>query len=103
MNKIAIASLITLSWLLLLAFLLGWFNEEPKPVLRYDFKFERFVGNISIKEDPNLPTLGKHQEVGGMHFITLRKYPICLLHEIRHATEGDWHKGRESDEDCYQH
>ena len=32
--------------------------------------------------------------------ITLRKYPACLLHEIRHCFEGQWHPGRDSDEDC---
>ena len=32
--------------------------------------------------------------------ILLRKYPECLLHEVRHCIEGDWHKGRETDWDC---
>lgn len=32
--------------------------------------------------------------------ITLREYPQCLLHEIRHCIEGQWHPGRTSDEDC---
>jgi hypothetical protein len=33
--------------------------------------------------------------------IVLRKYPQCLLHEIRHCIEGEWHD-REvpNDEDC---
>ena len=53
---------------------------------------------------PNLKTLGTHQRVGGVHFIKLKRgYFICLLHEIRHATEVEWYKGRYSDEDCYQH
>lgn len=77
------------------------FDREPKPI--NDFKFEKFVGNLVVEEDPNLPTLGRHQEVGGVHFIKLKKYPICLLHETRHAIEGDWHKDVKSDEDCYVH
>ena len=32
--------------------------------------------------------------------IALRRYPECLLHEIRHCIEGQWHPGRETDEDC---
>lgn len=32
--------------------------------------------------------------------VTLRQYPECLLHEIRHCFEGQWHPGRTSDEDC---
>ena len=32
--------------------------------------------------------------------ITLAKYPLCLLHEIRHCLEGNWHEGRDSFEDC---
>jgi hypothetical protein len=32
--------------------------------------------------------------------ITLREYPVCLLHEIRHCFEGQWHPGRDTDEDC---
>ena len=32
--------------------------------------------------------------------IILREYPKCLLHEIRHCLEGNWHEGRNSDEDC---
>ena len=32
--------------------------------------------------------------------ITLREYPVCLLHEIRHCLEGQWHPGRTSNEAC---
>ena len=33
--------------------------------------------------------------------ITLKQYPICLLHEIRHCLEGDWHPRDEPNtEDC---
>lgn len=32
--------------------------------------------------------------------VILREYPVCLLHEIRHCFEGNWHEGRESEENC---
>ena len=32
--------------------------------------------------------------------IRLKKYPKCLLHEIRHCFEGDFHPNESSDEDC---
>lgn len=32
--------------------------------------------------------------------IILRKYPQCLLHEIRHCIEGNWHEGKASHDDC---
>jgi hypothetical protein len=32
--------------------------------------------------------------------ITLREYLQCLLHEIRHCFEGQWHPGRDTVEDC---
>ena len=28
------------------------------------------------------------------------RYPFCLLHELRHAFEGNWHPGRETLDDC---
>lgn len=28
-------------------------------------------------------------------------YPYCLLHELRHPFEGNFHEGRESLEDCH--
>ena len=33
--------------------------------------------------------------------IVLRKYPVCLLHELRHCLEGDWHpRDAPNTEDC---
>lgn len=32
--------------------------------------------------------------------VFLRKYPECLLHEIRHCFEGQWHPKRDTTEDC---
>lgn len=101
MNKTTLLQIASV--VMILAVLLSYrvFEKQPEPTT--SFQFEKFNANIIIEEDPDLKTLGIHQKVGGVHFIKLKKYPICLLHEIRHATEGDWHKGRKSDEDCYQH
>lgn len=101
MDKVSTLSIAVIA--LVFAALLSFKAFENQPDLITSFQFEKFNANIIIEEDPNLKTLGTHQRVGGVHFIKLKKYPICLLHEIRHATEGEWHKGRDSDEDCYQH
>jgi len=71
--------------------------DAPTPTIKYP----GFV--TTIKVDPTLPTLGlshNYPELGICE-ITLREYPTCLLHEIRHCIEGNWHEGRTSDEDCY--
>lgn len=63
---------------------------------------------IYVKEDP---TLLKPNERGQARMvfdgdkmisctIILRKYPQCLMHEVRHCMEGNWHEGRESTQDC---
>lgn len=37
---------------------------------------------------------------GNQCAIYLRHYPKCLVHEIRHCYEGNWHEGRDSTEYC---
>ncbi|MES2917031.1 MAG: hypothetical protein V4729_00275 [Pseudomonadota bacterium] len=39
----------------------------------------------------------------GVCSIRLRRetYPYCLLHELRHPFEGNFHEGRHSTEDCH--
>jgi hypothetical protein len=73
--------------------LLAGCDAEP-PTLKYP----GFV--LTIEIDPDLPTRGLAVMSPGICQITLREYPACLLHEVRHCTEGDWHAGRESDWDC---
>ena len=68
---------------------------DPPPQLKYP----GFVVHITI--DPALPELGLTTMAPGICKITLREYPTCLLHEIRHCTEGNWHAGRETDKDCF--
>lgn len=70
----------------------------------YDIKRSNF--QVAIVEQPNkLPdnVLGSATYLPASNHcvIILRQYPVCLLHEIRHCLEGNWHEGRTSDEDCY--
>lgn len=59
---------------------------------------------VSISESDNLP----HNVLGTATYyptinacvIALRKYPQCLLHEIRHCIEGDWHGDLPNSDDC---
>lgn len=76
--------------------------EENDNTTQKPFEFKRFVSNIVVEEDLNLETLGRQQTVGGVCFIKLKEYPICLQHEVRHCIEGNFHKGEKSDEDCYE-
>lgn len=49
----------------------------------------------------NNPAIKGEAEIRpGECVIRLRKYPQCLLHEIRHCVEGNWHEGRNTTEDC---
>lgn len=50
---------------------------------------------------PNgMPQLARTTVGDGFCIIELAKYPQCLLHEIRHCFEGNWHEGRETTKDC---
>lgn len=69
--------------------------DAPMPVL------ERTASIINVKIDPALPTLGHAQWSGQLCTITLRKYPVCLQHEVRHCLEGKWHGDGHNDEDCF--
>jgi len=64
---------------------------------------------LHIREVPEqLPRESVHGTATLIHFpnkklcvINLRKYPRCLLHEVRHCIEGDWHDPDvPNDEDC---
>ena len=55
------------------------------------------------------PTLGGKNVAGVAYYggktcviiLDKQKYPRCLLHEIRHCIEHDWHKGYDTTEDCH--
>jgi hypothetical protein len=64
---------------------------------------------VSIRSEPEqLPKDSVYgtattMELNGkrMCVINLREYPRCLLHEIRHCIEGDWHDPQiPNSEDC---
>ena len=55
---------------------------------------------ITISVDPQLSTPGWASWHGNTCHITLRQYPQCLAHEVRHCFEHDWHPGRRTGEDC---
>lgn len=78
--------------LLLCVLLTGCDSEPPK------LKYPGFV--LTIHVDPALATLGHAQWVGQPCTITLREYPVCLQHEVRHCLEGKWHGDDPSGEDC---
>lgn len=87
--------------ILSIVFILGACStQEPHNVVQKDVK-------VALIINPNLPPLpdGKPQlartTVGsGFCTIELTQYPKCLLHEIRHCFEGNWHKGRETTQNC---
>ena len=73
------------------------FSAPPKQLPEvYTFRYD-------LRLDPSLPTLGHAQwsRDEGYCIVTLREYPTCLLHELRHCLEGHWHDKRPNDEDCY--
>lgn len=55
---------------------------------------------ITISVDPGARHPGWADWKGGACHITLREYPLCLAHEVRHCFEGDWHPGYRTGEDC---
>ena len=69
--------------------------DAPRPVL------ERTASIINFKIDPTLTTLGHAQWVGQLCTITLREYPVCLQHEVRHCLEGKWHGATPNNDDCW--
>lgn len=46
------------------------------------------------------PQLARTTVGDGFCVIELTQYPKCLLHEIRHCFEGNWHEGRETTQNC---
>lgn len=78
--------------------------QEPK----YDFKQTSFHLEILPNSTDFATPDPKGLVDGEAHInfnnktckIILRKYPQCLLHEVRHCIEGNWHEGKESHDDC---
>lgn len=59
------------------------------------------IKDVKLPRLPNgMPQLARATVDDGFCIIELTKYPRCLLHEIRHCFEGNWHKGKETTKDC---
>ncbi len=59
------------------------------------------IPSATLPPLPNgMPQLARTTVGDGFCVIELTKYPRCLLHEIRHCFEGNWHEGRETTKDC---
>lgn len=76
------------------------------PLPKQEMKYSNVP--ITIQENPSLLKPGERGQARLKYdgdklvscTVILRKYPECLLHEVRHCTEGNWHEGRESTQDC---
>ncbi len=65
------------------------------------YELERTAMWVSVKEDPTIETDGLAKWKGFRCDIVLKRYPVCLKHELRHCLEGNWHGARPSGKDCY--
>ena len=73
------------------------FNNSPHT----PYKLINTGFQIKVFEAPLLKTDGLARWKKGYCEIYLKKYPICLKHEIRHCIEGDWHDPNiPNGEDC---
>lgn len=70
--------------------------DSPRPL-----RDEVFV-RIRLVDDLPHGKYGVATCFQGFCQVQLRRetYPYCLLHELRHPFEGNFHEGRESVEDC---
>lgn len=71
---------------------------SPEPTFN-DVKHKSI--RIHISENPAIETAGIAYMTDTECAIVLKQYPVCLLHEVRHCLEGQWHGENESSEDCY--
>lgn len=81
------------------------FDAEPYNIIHP-------ISHITITVDPMLGMMpnqyGSHEQGQAVVncdtcHITLREYPVCLAHEMRHCIEGQWHPPMvANDDDCYQ-
>ena len=79
-------------------------QQKPK----YEFRQTQFrltiIPNTTeflTKPSPGMVIDGEAEIDNGSCTIRLREYPRCLLHEIRHCIEGDFHSHQKHNyEDC---
>ena len=82
--------------------LLGCETTEYEPTKDSVFFQVKIVEEIEYKDSYHALALTKCSNNVCVIEIRRYQYPNCLVHEIRHVFEGDWHKGRETTEDCFQ-
>jgi len=76
--------------------------SKPPVIVHPQFHFTIYERPEQLPA-PNVNGTATLVELGGarMCIVNLREYPRCLLHEIRHCIEGDWHDPDvPNDEDC---
>jgi len=86
--------------LAMFSLLLAGCATQPQQIAYSDFQFHLRVAPEQLAENVNgTATL---LDLGGQRVcvVNLRQYPVCLLHEIRHCIEGNWHDEKPNSEDC---
>lgn len=91
MNKIILSLMVVISS--------GCTSAPPKNITQTHFELKLSVVD-SLPAIAGKPQLARTTVGGGFCTIELTQYPKCLLHEIRHCFEGNWHKGRETTQNC---
>lgn len=84
-----------------LAVLLAGCGQIPTAIERTEALVHiKLVEHIDYK--PGYTALGMTRCANGVCVVEVLRdqYPSCLLHELRHVFEGDWHEGRETTWDC---
>lgn len=74
--------------------------RPPEPVRDDVLSHVHLVDHIDYQ--PGAEAFGLSRCANGVCVLHVlrERYPFCLLHELRHAFEGDWHPGRETLDDC---
>lgn len=67
----------------------------------HEIKRTSFLLDVHVEPRLDMPELCTFDETTNTCTIFLQSYPGCLLHEIRHCIEGQWHPRRDSWADCY--
>lgn len=73
------------------------FDAPPEPEIKRS-TFSLYVQEGDLPANVN--GMATYYETLNVCVIVLREYPVCLLHEIRHCIEGQWHDDRPNSEDC---
>ena len=95
--KRLISVLITVA--VVLAVLVGCSDSDLFSEPTYNIERKTFVMQIEFDESLQYDGLAEWRD--GYCKITLKQYPRCLAHEVRHCIEGHWHDERPNGEDCY--